>query len=604
MLRSLETFDFVMLFVLLLLMPTAGLWVAFFRRKSSETYFLAGRSLKWWAVAGSIFGTNINSSHLIGMLGIGYSVGFAQSHYEVLAVPAVLLLCYVFVPIYRKRQVFTLSQYLEHRYNEHARLVYTIIMILLILVQLIAGFYIGGRTIALLFQGMDFQILYWQGVMLIALVACSYTIWGGMESIVITDNIQTAMMLIAGVVVAIFTFSQPEIGGFFGLMALDQRMPLEAQKMHLYLPSNHPNLPWTGIFTGLVVAHSFYWTTNQYLVQRTLAANSDYEAKLGIIASGFLKLTVPFFSIATGVAAAYVFKSRFGEASIMPDDAFLKLVEIVIPMGWGLTGMILAGLTAATFSSVDSMMNSATTLLSLDVYKKYIKPDADDAHMLRFGRIAIFVMVAIAAWLALWTYSPSSKDNFFLTLTARQSYLTPGVVAAFFVGILWRRAHPRAAVITMFIAPFLAWGIETIYAMIATSSPGLAAMFGEKLNFLHRIFLTLVSCVSLHIGLSWLWRHKVEEYPALDLTISVKDVVKWTMLFLVLQIPLIAFIVSGWFSAQTIAFPAALIPMAIFLWNFRQMPHDEEVQGKLLRSDLFYSGLLSSCTVFILYYFA
>nr|MCU0354798.1 sodium/solute symporter [Cytophagales bacterium] len=418
MINQLHTADIIVFLLLLLAVPTASI-LAGLRKKNTEDYFMAGRSLRWWMVAGSVFGTNINSSHLIGMLGIGYSIGFAQSHYEILAVPAILLLCYVFIPVYRRLKVFTLSQFLEHRYNAHARLVYSILMILLILVQLIAAFYIGSRTLGLLFHGTNFGIGYGQGIVIIALITCSYTVFGGLNSVVMADNFQTVMMLIAGIMVAVLTFVQPEIGGLTGLLNLEKKLPAEAQKMHLYLPTNHPNLPWSGAVTGLLILQFFYWTTNQYLVQRTLAAESDHEAKLGVIASGFLKLTVPFFSIATGVAAAYLFQSRFGTQSVLPDDAFLRLVGTVVPSGYGLVGLILAGLTAATFSSIDSMMNSVTTLLTMDVYQKYIRPQASEKEMVRFGRLAIVGMVMVSAWLAWLTYNPNSSDNFFLRVSSQ-----------------------------------------------------------------------------------------------------------------------------------------------------------------------------------------
>ncbi|MBC8153620.1 MAG: sodium:solute symporter, partial [Bacteroidetes bacterium] len=357
MLSQLQTPDLIVLVLMLLIMPTAGIIVAL-RKKNAEQYFLAGRNIRWWTVAGSVFGTNISSFHLIGMLGIGYSIGFVQAHYEIVF-PAILLLCFVFLASYRRLEVFTLSQYLEVRYNATARLIYTILLVLIIVVQLVGAFYVGSITLQWLFGGSTFDISYLTGLLLIGAITCSYTIWGGMESIVITDTIQTLMMLAAGSAVAYFTLSQPEIGGFSGLLALDGAVPREAQKMHLYLPANHPNLPWTGIFTGLMLQHCFNFTTNQFLVQRVLAASSDDDARKGIIASGFLKLTIPFFSISAGVAAFYLFQARFGNSTdFNSDNAFLKLVETVIPPGVGLTGMILAGLTAATFSSVESMMNA------------------------------------------------------------------------------------------------------------------------------------------------------------------------------------------------------------------------------------------------------
>ncbi|MDX2302437.1 MAG: sodium/solute symporter [Microscillaceae bacterium] len=599
MLNQLHLIDWIVLIFFLFLMPLAGILVSL-GKKNSEDYFMAGHSLRWWAVAGSVFGTNINSSHLIGMLGIGYSVGFAQSHYELLPVAAILLLCYVFLPTYRRLKVFTLSQFLEYRYNEHARLVYTILMILLILVQLVAGFYIGSRTLLFLFKGTGVELAYWQGILIIGLMSCSYTIFGGLGAVVVTDTLQTLMMLLAGIIVAYFTFTQPEIGGFFGLLSLDQAQPLAEQKMHLYLPSNHPNLPWTGVFTGLIILHSFYFTTNQYLVQRVLAAKTDEDARIGIIASGFLKLTVPFFSIAAGVAAAYLFKIRFANQNILPDDAFLTLVGAVVPLGYGLTGMILAGLTAATFSSVDSMMNSVSTLLTLDVYKKYINSQASDNQMVAFGRYAVFGMVILSGFLAWVSYEPTSAGNFFLTVSAQGSYFTQGVLVAFLTGILWKRSNPTAAVIVMLIAPFFAFGIELLYNHWLAKYLGLIPFFGEKLNFLHRVLLTFLFCLSLQTILSWVLKNKKVIVDNVYLHTSSKDLL-WIAYFVVVQCFLLLLIQFKIFNFKYLALPAGFLTMLLFCGIC--IVDNNKKRNNLLTDSRLYAGILSSITVFFLYYF-
>jgi solute:Na+ symporter, SSS family len=597
MLNHLGFLDTFVLVILLIAMPLAGV-LASWRKKNSEDYFMAGRSLRWWMVAGSVFGTNINSSHLIGMLGIGYSVGFAQSHYEILAVGPILLLCYVFLPAYRQLKVFTLSQYLEHRYNEQTRLVYTILMILLILVQLIAAFYIGSRTLGFLFRGSSYEITYLQGIILIGLFTCSYTVFGGLSAVVVTDTLQTLMMLAAGIIVAVFTFSQPEIGGFWGLLSLESQVPAEARKMQLYLPSHHPDLPFTGAFTGLLILHCFYWTTNQYLVQRTLAAQTDAEARMGILASGFLKLTIPFFSVASGVAAAYLFKSRAMDGSVLPDDAFLSLVELVIPMGYGLTGLILAGLTAATFSSVDSMMNSASTLLTLDIYKKYIKPQATENQLIIFGRIAILLMVLLAGGLALVSYNPKSAGNFFLSVSARGSYFTPGVVAVFFVGIFWKKAHPQAAMLTMLSAPFVAFGLEAIYNSYLAENEAIRQLFGLKLNFMHRVFLNLSLAVLIHIGLSKWWKPAPNQAQkeAEVMFFSLPNLGKWLLVFMVLQMFWIILFQFNFLNQTITASLSGISTCILFIYQL-----DFKT---LFYHDKLYAGLLSGFTMFILYFFA
>ena len=599
MIAQLETIDLVVLVLMLLIMPTAGIIVAL-RKKTAEQYFLAGRTIRWWTVAGSVFGTNISSFHLIGMLGIGYSIGFVQAHYEIVF-PAILLLCFVFLASYRRLEVFTLSQYLEIRYNEASRLIYTILLVLIILVQLVGAFYVGSITLQWLFGGSSFEINYLTGLILIGLVTCSYTIWGGMESIVITDTIQTIMMLMAGFAVAYFTLSQPEIGGFFGLLDLDAAQPRAAQKMHLYLPSNHPNLPWTGIFTGLLLQHCFNFSTNQFLVQRVLAAGSDDDARKGIIASGFLKLTIPFFSISAGVAAYYLFTARFGVSAtnFNSDNAFLKLVETVIPSGVGLTGMILAGLTAATFSSVDSMMNAATTLLTLDVYKKYITPEANDRQIVRFGRLTIVVMVLASIGIALLTYTPDRTNNFMLKVSSQLSYFTPGIMVAFFFGILWRRASAPAAVLAMVLGPIFGLLSEFVYDNYLGTDPAIAALFGEKLNFMHRVFLTFVLSSATLIGLSLtLYPNKNEQgFERLKVDVNAGQVARAVGLFLTIQAVFVGLVFLGGLSPKSIALWAGLATLGLFVLPVKNADSTN-------RQALIWAGILTAVSVGVLYYFA
>lgn len=611
MLSQLETIDIVVLVLMLAIMPTAGILVAL-RKKNAEDYFLAGRSIRWWTVAGSVFGTNISSFHLIGMLGIGYSIGFVQAHYEIVF-PAILLLCFVFLASYRRLEVFTLSQYLEVRYNATARLIYTILLVLIILVQLVGAFYVGSITLQWLFGGSSFEISYLTGLLLIGAVTCSYTIWGGMESIVITDTIQTLMMLTAGFAVAYFTLSQPEIGGFSGLLTLDGAVPREAQKMHLYLPANHPNLPWTGIFTGLMLQHCFNFTTNQFLVQRVLAASSDDDARKGIIASGFLKLTIPFFSISAGVAAYYLFQARFGDtADFNSDNAFLKLVETVIPPGVGLTGMILAGLTAATFSSVDSMMNAATTLLTLDVYQKYITPNATDRQILRFGRLTIVAMVFASIGIALFTYTPDRSNNFFLKVSSQLSYFTPGIMVAFFMGVMWKRASAKAAVAALVLAPVYGLLVEWIYNDGLAQIPAVVAVFGEKLNFMHRVFLTFVLSVATLVGLS-LTLYPNANFDGFDkLRVEVKagELFRAIGLFLAIQAVFISLIFVGGLSPKSVAGWAALVTFSLFFFYRDKAPASQPNElvragtGPIWQDNHLWAGLLTALSVGVLYYFA
>jgi SSS family solute:Na+ symporter len=582
---------------LLLFLIIASMYSSF-KKKNSEDFFMAGRSLKWYSVAGSIFGTNIHAQQIIGMMGVGYSIGFAQSHYEVLAIPAILILCYVFIPVYRKNQVFTLSQFLENRYNSTARLAYTILMIIFILVQLVAGFYIGSRTLGLLFAGSGTEVTYLNGIISIAVVTLLFSVFGGMESVVVADNILTVVMILAVLLIGTLTYAQPEINGLSGLLKLDHA---EANKMHLYLPSNHPKLPWAGIFTGLIIQHFFYWTTNQYQVQRVLAAATDRDARLGTIAAGFLKLIIPFFSIGAGVAAFYIFRARFGAESIKPDDTFLTLLKTVVPSNYGFIGLILAGLICAIFSAIYSMMNSVSTMLSFDVYKKYINANASDKQTVRFGQFFILLMCVLASILAFTTYNPNSTDNFFLKLADQSSYLKPSLVVAFFWGVMWRSTNPKAAVIVLFSGPFIGLGFDFIYNDFLVNIVWVKDFFGEKLNFLYRVFV-IATIGSLLIYYLSKYFNKNEAFAKVhDLSVSFDGLRLPVLVFLLAQSFIIILILVQILSPQSASFPAALVAFGFFVWQL-QKPDLEKLP--FYQNDIFYAGLLTAITIWILYYFA
>lgn len=598
MITTLQTFDYIVLLGLLLFLVVASMYSSF-KKKDSEEYFMAGRSLRWWSVAGSIFGTNIHAQQIIGMMGVGYSVGFAQSHYEVWAVVAILVLAYVFIPIYRKRNFFTLSQFLEKRYNSHTRLAYMIVMIAFIMIQLVGGFYIGSRTLGLLFAGSAYEITYLQGILIIALVTVVFSVFGGMESVVIADNILTVVMIAAVLIIGTLTYMQPEIGGLSGLLKIDHA---NANKMHLFLPTNHKDLPWLGIFTGLTILNFFYWTTNQYQVQRVLAAKTERDAKLGAIASGFLKLIIPFFSIAAGTAAYYIFKNRFGEGMVKPDDTFITLLKTVVPSGVGFKGLVLAGLICAIFSAIYSMMNSVSTMMAFDVYKKHINAHASDKQTVRFGQIFVFVMVAIAIVLAMITFDPNSSDNFFLKIAKQTSYIKPGLVIVFFWGILWKKTNPIAAVIVLLGSPLIGFFCDLMYENVLVTIPFVKETFGESFNFLYRVFsITVLGSIIIYV-LSQILNKKNTHLSgeSLELMGSLRDIQKAVLRFALIHIPLIILGYFGLFSPQILAIPAIILTFLLFLWYYK----NNEEGYKLWESDIFYAGLLTSSMVGIMYYFA
>jgi solute:Na+ symporter, SSS family len=487
----LDSLDLIIFLTSIALTMGAG-FMASRSQADSEDYFMAGRSIPWWGVAGSVFGTNVSANHLVGMLGIGFSIGFAQSHYELGAILAILLMAYFFLPVYRRLKITTLSEYLSLRFGPSLGLIYSLTLLILILVQLAAAFYIGSRTLGILLEDSLLEVSYGWGIITLMIITAGYTMVGGLRAVVITDVIQSVLLLFSGLLISFLVFNQPEVGGFFQMLAEDKNLPQSDQKMKLFLPSDHPDLPWSGVFTGLMVLHLFFWTNNQYLVQRVLAAKSDSEAKVGLLVGAFLKLLVPFFSVAAGVAAATFFKAKVPGLEVAPDAAFPILVNMIVPAGIGLIGIITAGLLGAIISSLDSMLNSASTLFTIDIFNKYIQKEKNTYQSVLAGRFFLVVLVLVSGLLAFTTYNPQSKANFFLTLSKQGSYFTPGLVAAFLAGIFFRRTSGKAALVCVLSTFPLSLGVELLYDNFLVNYGGITSVLGDNLNFLHRSMIVFI----------------------------------------------------------------------------------------------------------------
>ena len=594
-------FDFLLIIALIIIQIGVGIFISR-KGKGSEDYFMAGRKLPWWVVGGSVFSTNISASHLIGMLGIGYSVGFAQSHYEILAVFAILILAFLFIPVYRRLPLFTLSQFLEKRFGDKVRLTYALLVLLLIIVQLIGHYYIGARALSMLTQGSLFEINYPVALLLLSLIICSYTFFGGLSAVVYTDTLQAVFIIVVAIILCYFTFSSPEINGFSGLLTLDSHLPEGSRKMNLYLPANHPDLPVSGVFTGLILLHFFYWITNQYLVQRVLAAKSDDAAKHGVMVAGLLKLGIPFVTIATGVAAAHLLNIKYAGQKILPDDAFLYLVNAVIPAGFGLIGLLISGVLASTFSTIDSMMNSATTLFCIDIYKKYYRKNITDKELVIVGRLVTLTITLLAAVLAYATYNPQSAGNFFLKISSHGSYFTPGIIVVFFAAVFVRRIPSQAVLWTMVSAPFIAILLEVSYSSITAFFPTISSIFGEKLNFLHRVALTSISSVFLLFISRFYLLRKVGGYQLVkedDQLMAIDSLMahRWKIIgFLFIHAVSVTILFMDLSDGKQLSFLIAPLSGSLFLLNIGQ---PFSFSGTKMMA-----AVLMSLCIWILYYFS
>ena len=601
-----QTLDLIVFGVALLLVLLVGWWAAW-KESSPESggaaddYFLAGRSVPWWSIAGSIFGTNVSAAHMVGMLGVGYSIGFAQAHYELGAILALFALCYLFLPVYRKMGLVTLSQFLERRYGAGAGVLYSAIMLILILVQLTAAFYIGSRSFVHLLGAAGIEMNYALGVVLIAGFSALYTIAGGLKAVIYTDVLQTVLLIVGGLILAYFTFSHSEVGGWHQMMLRDAGAPNPRMKM--MLPSDHPDLPWTGALTGLLFLHFFYWGTNQYVVQRALAAKSDQEARIGVLAGGFLKLLIPFMSIATGVAAAQLFLSR-GLSHIAPDDAFPQLLATVVPAGWGLIGLIMAGLLAAILSTIDSMMNSASTLATVDLYKKYVNPEASDRTLVLQGRLVVVTLMVLSILMAVYSYDPEGKENFFLIVSNLSSHFTPGILVAFFAGILFAEkdmVRGISVVPVILGAPLFSFGMELLYNQVAPALPAtITDILGLRLNFLHRVMATVLFSATLLAAIFWHYRGHLQLDLRSRLSMGfLKSSTLIPALFLVLVYIVSALAVTVLdFSRLYVACTSSALALLPFAWRMSIRP-----RGVPWRDDRLYASLLFGLATFIFFRF-
>jgi SSS family solute:Na+ symporter len=482
----LEWLDFVILVGTVVGVTLFGMWVGR-KERNTQDYYLAGRSVAWWAVAGSIFGTNISSHHMVGMMGAGLKEGFAQANFEFGAIFGLLMLCYFFLPFYRGMGVYTLSEYLGRRFDERSQLVYSITNMGFLLIQMCGTMILGALTVATLTADSRYAIGYETAVCLLAGVAAAYTFFGGLKADIFNDVVQSILLLIGSGTLAVLAIWHPNVGGISGL--LDK----QPEKFHVFFAADHPQLPWSGVLSGLMVLHCYYWGTNQFIVQRTLGAKTDWDARLGTITAGFFKLLIPFLCIVPGMAAGYILAI---DPATESDTAFAGLTRELLPAGYGLVGLVMAGLVAGILSTIDSMMNSTATLFTFDIYKKYIRPDASEIRLVWVGRMAMMLMVGLAIWLSL--VFGQARGGIFNQMADYNAYLVPGVIVAYVAGILQPMVTPTASVMCILAGPLLSVAFEQ----------AAARGFDHDLQGFHRAGLATVACYVVLVFVSVLTRRE------------------------------------------------------------------------------------------------
>lgn len=402
-------------------------WVLRQREDTSVDYFLAGRNAGWIAIGASIFASNIGSEHLVGLAGAGYESGMAMSHWEIQAW-LILILGWVFVPFYARSRVFTMPEFLEKRFCPGARSFLSIIsLVSYVLTKVAVTVYAGGvvfKTVLGIdtWMGIDF---FWIGAISLVVITGLYTIFGGMKSVLYTSVLQTPVLIIGSVVILVVGLSK--LGGWGELERIC------SENLHCIRPANDPKFPWTGVLFGSAIIGFWYWCTDQYIVQRTLSARNQTEARRGAIFAGYLKLLPVFIFLIPGMIAFALNKKGIMKLD-SADAAFPMLVSTLLPVG--MKGIVVGGLVAALMSSLGSLFNSSATLFTVDFYKKY-RPESTEKHLVFVGRMATATVVVLGiVWIPVMKYVASVLYEY---LQMVQSLIAPAIAAIFVMGVFSKR---------------------------------------------------------------------------------------------------------------------------------------------------------------------
>lgn len=469
-----------------------GIGLYFARKgRNSVDYFLAGRNVGWFAIGASLFVSNISTEHFIGLAGSGATSGLAVGHFEWLACLILLILGWVFVPFYLRSNVFTMPEFLERRFNRSCSVYLASISILAYIFTKISVHLYAAAIVLERVVGWDPMTAA------IALVVATgvYTIIGGLSAVIYTELMQTIVLLAGAVILTIIGLS--EVGGFSGL-----RAAVPEHYFNMIKPASDAEFPWTGIFLGAPILGIWYWCTDQVIVQRVLSAKDEGHAKAGTIFAGFLKILPVFVLVLPGLIAFALYPQLFttnASGTVTNGDiAYPTLIVNLLPSG--LVGLMVAALLAALMGGMASVFNSASTLVTLDFYKR-VRPTASEKQLVFVGRIATGVLVVLGL---LWVpFIKLLSSQLYIYLQSVQAYISPPIAACFILGILWTRLNGAGA-ISALLTGLVLGSLRFVLEVLDKGShfDGAAVRWLLDMNFLHYAILMFVICCAVLIGVS------------------------------------------------------------------------------------------------------
>ena len=497
-----------------------GLWVSRDKKgkqKNAEDYFLASKSLPWWAVGASLIAANISAEQFIGMSGSGFALGLAIASYEWMAAITLLVVGKYFLPIFIEKGLYTIPEFIEKRYSTNLKTILAIFWIaLFVFVNLTTVLFLGGKALDTIIGVGDGSILL-NSIIGLGLFAAAYSLWGGLASVAWTDVIQVVILIFGGLLMTYFALANVTDSGSFidGMKYVYEKAP---ERFSMILSQGEiikPNggdawwdLPGLAVLIGgMWVANLYYWGFNQYIIQRTLAAKSLAEGQKGIVFAAFLKLIIPVIVVLPGIIA-YVMNiddtGMLTTASVDPgfigaagnfanDNAAPWLIKNFIPVG--VKGLILAALAAAIVSSLASMLNSTSTIFTMDIYKSHFNKNASDAKMVSVGRITAVVALIIAIIIA---PQLGSLGQVFIFIQEYTGVVSPGILAVFLMGLFYKKATNNGAIWGAILSIPIA-----MYFKVAPKGWSDASIFVE-LPFMHQMGYTCIATLAIIALISYL----------------------------------------------------------------------------------------------------
>jgi SSS family solute:Na+ symporter len=516
---QLSTLDYVVFVGYCAIILGIGLWVSRDKdghEKNAEDYFLAGKSLPWWAIGASLIAANISAEQFIGMSGSGFAIGLAIASYEWMAAITLLVVGKYFLPIFIKKGIYTIPEFVEKRFSTNLKTILAVFWIaLFVFVNLTTVMYLGARAMDTVVGNGDGSLMMYS-IIGLGLFAAAYSLWGGLSAVAWTDVVQVVLLIIGGLVTTVIALQQvsPTGGAWDGMVHVFNTVPgkfsMILQKGEIITPDGKDawwDLPGLAVLVGgMWVANIYYWGFNQYIIQRTLAAKSLEESQKGIVFAAFLKLLIPLIVVIPGIVA-FVMNADNGQltqtsldpsflnknGAIINDNALPWLIKNFVPAGF--KGLVMAALAAAIVSSLASMLNSTSTIFTMDIYRPYINKTATDKQTVTVGRLSGLVALIIAMFIAPMLSNLGQAFQFIQEYTG---VVSPGILAVFITGLFWRRATNNAAI----------WGVIlsipiAMYFKVAPNGWSDSAIF-VTLPFMHQMMITALTSMAIIMIISHL----------------------------------------------------------------------------------------------------